>query len=68
MAYCDLTQEELAEFFAHGGRIRKCPPRAVPGAGFIVERWRGSFYPVVQGPGELRLDGDGGCRRRRARG
>lgn len=57
MACSDLTPEKLDEYRARGGRIRRCPTRAVMGAGYIVDRWRGSFYPVRQGPGELALEG-----------
>ena len=42
----EFMQEKVAEFFASGGRIRKCPPKSVRGAGHIVDYWRGSFYPV----------------------
>jgi hypothetical protein len=49
------TQEELANFRDRGGRIKKVSPGQAKGADSIA-RWRGSFYPVIQGPGELKLD------------
>jgi hypothetical protein len=68
MARSDLTPEKLDEYRAHGGRITKCPPRAVQGAGYIVEYWRGSFYPVMRGGEEKRLDGERGKGGRKRRG
>lgn len=63
--YSDLTPEKLDEYRASGGQIRICPPMAVRGAGYIVEYWRGSFYPVMRGGEEKQLGGNKGSRKGR---